>query len=161
MTYKAKESRYDNMQYNRCGKWGLKLPAVSLGLWHNFGGVDTFENGRQMFRWRESGQSDVINGISITNTIWGHGWNMSGDVDYLVDGFDGMESTNWNVVNTYTTGDFGYAEGKDEIPGFPSVTYPGMATDLWVEPYGFDFNFKDTGFAGKGDSGDPEWRIGL
>ncbi len=48
MTYIAKESRYDNMQYNRCGKWGLKLPAVSLGLWHNFGGVDTLENGRQM-----------------------------------------------------------------------------------------------------------------
>ncbi len=119
------------------------------------------ENGRQMFRWRESGQDDVINGISITNTIWGHGWNMAGDVDYLVDGFDGMANTNWNILNTYTTGDFGYAEGKDEIPGFPSVTYPGMASDLWVDPYGFDFNFKDTGFAGKGDSGDPEWRIGL
>lgn len=48
MTYIAKENRYDTMQYKRCGKWGLKLPAVSLGLWHNFGGVDTLENGRQM-----------------------------------------------------------------------------------------------------------------
>jgi len=38
------------MQYNRCGKWGLKLPAVSLGLWHNFGGTDIFENGRAMLR---------------------------------------------------------------------------------------------------------------
>lgn len=38
------------MPYNRCGKWGLKLPAVSLGLWHNFGGVDVFENGRAMLR---------------------------------------------------------------------------------------------------------------
>jgi L-glyceraldehyde 3-phosphate reductase len=38
------------MVYNRCGKWGLKLPAVSLGLWHNFGGVDVFENGRAMLR---------------------------------------------------------------------------------------------------------------
>ncbi len=38
------------MQYNRTGKWGLKLPAVSLGLWHNFGGVDVFENGRAMLR---------------------------------------------------------------------------------------------------------------
>lgn len=38
------------MLYNRCGKWGLKLPAVSLGLWHNFGGVDVFENGRAMLR---------------------------------------------------------------------------------------------------------------
>lgn len=50
MTYIAKENRYESMQYNRCGKWGLKLPAISLGLWHNFGGVDTFENGRQMVR---------------------------------------------------------------------------------------------------------------
>jgi len=48
MTYLAKESRYDTMKYNRCGKWGLKLPAVSLGLWHNFGGIDNFENGRQI-----------------------------------------------------------------------------------------------------------------
>lgn len=48
MTYLPTESRYDTMQYNRCGKWGLKLPAVSLGLWHNFGGIDTFENGRSM-----------------------------------------------------------------------------------------------------------------
>ncbi|SHF58896.1 L-glyceraldehyde 3-phosphate reductase [Mariniphaga anaerophila] len=48
MTYIPKESRYDEMTYNRCGKWGLKLPAVSLGLWHNFGGIDTLENGRAM-----------------------------------------------------------------------------------------------------------------
>ena len=48
MTYLAEENRYDTMKYNRCGKWGLKLPAVSLGLWHNFGDVDTIENGRQM-----------------------------------------------------------------------------------------------------------------
>jgi L-glyceraldehyde 3-phosphate reductase len=36
------------MRYNRCGRSGLKLPAISLGLWHNFGGVDTLENGREM-----------------------------------------------------------------------------------------------------------------
>ncbi len=48
MTYAAKEERYDSMKYNRCGKWGLKLPAVSLGLWHNFGGIDNFENGHAM-----------------------------------------------------------------------------------------------------------------
>ena len=43
--------RYDkNAVYNYCGKSGLKLPAISLGLWHNFGGVDVFENGRAMIR---------------------------------------------------------------------------------------------------------------
>ena len=43
-------NRYDNMRYNRCGKSGLKLPALSLGLWHNFGGVDVLENGRAIIR---------------------------------------------------------------------------------------------------------------
>ncbi len=43
-------NRYDTMVYNRCGKSGLKLPAISLGLWHNFGGVDLLENQRSMLR---------------------------------------------------------------------------------------------------------------
>ena len=42
------EDRYESMKYNRCGRSGLKLPAVSLGLWHNFGEVDAFENTREM-----------------------------------------------------------------------------------------------------------------
>lgn len=46
MTMSPSDKRYDAMRYNRCGRSGLKLPAVSLGLWHNFGGVDTFENAR-------------------------------------------------------------------------------------------------------------------
>jgi L-glyceraldehyde 3-phosphate reductase len=48
--YAPTESRYDTMQYNRCGRSGLKLPAVSLGLWHNFGGMDSRENARAMIR---------------------------------------------------------------------------------------------------------------
>jgi L-glyceraldehyde 3-phosphate reductase len=48
--YAADPSRYDAMHYRRSGRSGLKLPAVSLGLWHNFGGVDTLENGRAMLR---------------------------------------------------------------------------------------------------------------
>lgn len=50
MPYLSDKTRYDSMLYNRCGKWGLKLPVISLGLWHNFGGVDVFENGRAMLR---------------------------------------------------------------------------------------------------------------
>lgn len=42
--YTAKESRYDTMKYNRCGTSGLLLPAVSLGLWHNFGSNRNFDN---------------------------------------------------------------------------------------------------------------------
>ncbi|MBN1304245.1 MAG: L-glyceraldehyde 3-phosphate reductase [Anaerolineales bacterium] len=48
MTFSANEIRYEHMRYNRCGRSGVKLPAISLGLWHNFGGVDLFENGRRM-----------------------------------------------------------------------------------------------------------------
>jgi L-glyceraldehyde 3-phosphate reductase len=48
--YIAHEARYQSMQYRRCGKSGIRLPLISLGLWHNFGGVDTFENGRAMVR---------------------------------------------------------------------------------------------------------------
>ena len=48
MNYKAKDSRYDDVSYVRCGKSGLKFPPVSLGLWHNFGGQDIIENSRQM-----------------------------------------------------------------------------------------------------------------
>lgn len=50
MTYIPAQTRYDTMRYNRCGRSGLKLPAVSLGLWHNFGGVDMLENCRAMLR---------------------------------------------------------------------------------------------------------------
>ena len=46
--YEAKEKRYDTMQYNRCGRSGLKLPAVSLGLWHNFGSNADFNNMQAM-----------------------------------------------------------------------------------------------------------------
>lgn len=48
--YTPSPTRYDSMPYNRCGKSGLKLPAISLGLWHNFGSVDVFENGRSIVR---------------------------------------------------------------------------------------------------------------
>jgi L-glyceraldehyde 3-phosphate reductase len=48
MTVEPSADRYGSMHYRRCGRSGLKLPAVSLGLWHNFGGVDAFENARAM-----------------------------------------------------------------------------------------------------------------
>jgi L-glyceraldehyde 3-phosphate reductase len=46
--YKASESRYENMAFRRSGKSGLLLPELSLGLWHNFGGVDVFENSKEI-----------------------------------------------------------------------------------------------------------------
>jgi L-glyceraldehyde 3-phosphate reductase len=50
MPYLANENRYEKMTYNYCGKSGLKLPAISIGLWHNFGGVDTLSNARKILR---------------------------------------------------------------------------------------------------------------
>jgi L-glyceraldehyde 3-phosphate reductase len=50
MTYVANAKRYENAPFRRCGKSGIVLPPVSLGLWQNFGGVDSFETGRAMIR---------------------------------------------------------------------------------------------------------------
>ncbi|MCK6576938.1 MAG: L-glyceraldehyde 3-phosphate reductase [Anaerolineae bacterium] len=50
MAYLPAETRYDSMQYRRTGRSGLLLPAVSLGIWYNFGGVDPLENARAMLR---------------------------------------------------------------------------------------------------------------
>jgi L-glyceraldehyde 3-phosphate reductase len=52
MEYLASSDRYSNQcEYRRCGRSGLKLPVLSLGLWHNFGSVDTYETGRSMLRY--------------------------------------------------------------------------------------------------------------
>lgn len=48
--YLPNNKRYGQIDYKRCGRSGLKLPLISLGLWHNFGGVDTFEEGRKIIR---------------------------------------------------------------------------------------------------------------
>ena len=48
--YQATESRYDNMQYRRCGRSGIRLPLLSLGLWHNFGDTDDLVKGRKILR---------------------------------------------------------------------------------------------------------------
>ena len=51
MSYQPATNRYQDMEYRRCGISGIRLPEISLGLWHNFGGVDTFENFRKIL-WR-------------------------------------------------------------------------------------------------------------
>lgn len=48
MIYKANNTRYNEMKYRRCGKSGLLLPVMSLGMWHNFGSIDSFENSKGM-----------------------------------------------------------------------------------------------------------------
>ncbi|WP_318388982.1 L-glyceraldehyde 3-phosphate reductase [Enterobacter sp.] len=50
MVYQADPERYQSMEFRRCGESGLKLPAISLGLWHNFGDVTLLENSRQLLQ---------------------------------------------------------------------------------------------------------------
>jgi len=50
MDYQPSDARYQSMKYNRVGRSGVRLPAISLGLWHNFGDVDVFQNGRTIAR---------------------------------------------------------------------------------------------------------------
>ncbi|SQA99456.1 L-glyceraldehyde 3-phosphate reductase [Cedecea neteri] len=50
MPYEASPSRYQSMQYRYCGQSGLPLPALSLGLWHSFGGVSPLESQRDLLR---------------------------------------------------------------------------------------------------------------
>ena len=50
MSYVPNPNRYENMLYRKCGNSGLKLPAISLGLWHNFGDNDNFKNGRNLLK---------------------------------------------------------------------------------------------------------------
>ena len=51
MDYVADRSGYDSMVYRRCGRSGIKLPAISLGLWHNFGSVDPYATQRDILRF--------------------------------------------------------------------------------------------------------------
>jgi len=50
MAYLPEQNRYEGMSYRRCGRSGVCLPAISLGLWHNFGSEDSFDNAREMVR---------------------------------------------------------------------------------------------------------------
>lgn len=119
-------------------------------------------NQGSLFQWRGTAgvRSNVTGGIRISNCIFGHAWDQAGTSLLTVRGKSaGLEATTFTVLNTYTTSDFGYVAGT-EIPGLPSLTYAKKATDLWVSPYsGLNFNFKDTAFSGRRDSGDPRWRV--
>lgn len=118
------------------------------------------EEGRQIFRWRGgAGNDDVANGVKIHNTIWGHGWNMADEEDYGIKGTEGMANTVFDIKNTYATSLFSMY--SNEIPAMPSFLYDGLPADLWADPINSDFNIIDNAFQGKGDSGDPRWRVGL
>lgn len=117
--------------------------------------------GQRVFRFRgKDGFNDVLNGLTIQNTIWGHGWDEAESGNYGVILKEGLPNTAVTVVNTWGTADFSANEGT-EIGGFPSLKYSKKAADLWAAPYDGNFQIKDPGFAGKFDAGDPRWRATL
>lgn len=120
------------------------------------------QQGQQAFRFRGGdGRNDIVGGLTISNSIFGHSWDvaMSGDKS-MVFNKDGLKNTAISVTNTWATSDFSAAVGS-EMAGFPAATYAKDAASLWLNPYGGNFNIKDSGFAGKFDSGDPRWRSKL
>lgn len=65
MSYLPDSQRYETMKYNHCGRSGLKLPALSLGFWHNFGGTTSFENCRAIVRKLEEEWSEMIDNTGM------------------------------------------------------------------------------------------------
>lgn len=113
-----------------------------------------------MFRFSGgAGKNDVTGGITIKDCIWGHGWDVAATGAVTVVGYQGLPATNFNILNTWATSDFGMISGQ--IPGFPSNAYNNTAVTLWEDPYKEDFDIKDTGFGGKSSAGDPRWRVKL
>ena len=112
--------------------------------------------GRAIFAW----VNNVTNGITIKNTVVGRGWETTaGGTNYTIVGYSGLDNSNFIVVNSYATSEFLYVAGAKTIPGFPSFTYAKKVDDLWVNASIGDFTFKDSGFGGLKDSGDPRWRL--
>ena len=117
--------------------------------------------GGTLFNWRgPAGQrSNVKEGISVTNTIWGHAWDEAKTQNLAIKGYVGLEASSFSFVNSFAVSDFAFTAGG-EIPGFPVGTYAKKAADLWVSPYtGLNFNFKDAAFSGRRTTGDPRWRV--
>ena len=69
MTYIPSPTRYDTMAYRRCGKSGLLLPALSLGLWHNFGSITPFETQQSILRTAKN-RPDLLKKADLTNKEW-------------------------------------------------------------------------------------------
>lgn len=105
----ADDKRYDTMVYNRCGKSGLKLPAVSLGLWHNFGYTDKFDNMEKICR---TAFNLGITQFDIANN-YGSPYNGSAEENFC------------RIL------DRGLIEYRDELIITTKAGY-----DMWAGPYG-------------------------
>ncbi|UKM66483.1 DUF5123 domain-containing protein [Flavobacteriaceae bacterium GSB9] len=125
--------------------------------------------GYKMFRYRGGDDNNnVANGIIISNTIYGHAWDQSGEAEeYPVTGIEGLPNTSFDVSNTYTVDDFSWyindntGEALNAVPNLPLGNAGSTQDELWVDPENNNFNIKDSGFPGKSSAGDPRWRVTL
>lgn len=114
-------------------------------------------DGRQLFRYRESGKDQVTGGISIKNTILGRRWDWKNEEVYGVQGLQGLDNTVFNVSNCFSTTDLSWVN-DNAIPNFPLGNAGSTQENLWVDPTNNDFHFKNKGFIGRTSAGDPRWR---
>ena len=119
------------------------------------------KSSRFIFRYRGSdGNNNVLNGISIKNSIFGHNWDEGDTGVYGIQGINqGLENTNFDIANNFSTANFFFT--SNPITGLPEGNYSGTQEALWVDPANGDFNFSDRGFVGRFDTGDPRWRVQL
>lgn len=108
MNYQPNAHRYDGMKYNRCGKSGLKLPAISLGLWHNFGDGFVFNNCREMV------QRAFDLGITHFDVANNYGWPGGSS-----------EETLGKILK------LDFASHRDEV-----IVSTKAGWDMWPGPYG-------------------------
>lgn len=119
------------------------------------------ESGQRTIRYRGgAGRSDIVGGLTISNSVWGTGWDKTASGNKAVAFKEGLGSTTISVLNTWATSDFSATAGT-ELPGFPALTYSGTATKLWVDPTKGNFTYADNAFTGKTSTGDPRWRVKL
>lgn len=117
--------------------------------------------GAQVFRFRgAAGRNDVVNGFTIKNSIFGHGWDESNSQNTTVTMKSGLPATAFTISNTWGTSDLKITAGS-EIPGLPGMTYNNTADKLWADPDNGIFSILDPSFAGKYDAGAPVWRTKL
>lgn len=151
--------RFSNSTINRAGYFIISRNNSKSIIIEDCTIANILEAQRPMFRYRQSGQDNVTDGIIIRNCIIGHAWDRADNGTTAIRGTDGLVDTFFNTPNNYTVSDFSWE-------AYPIITLPvGNAgttqEDLWVDPENNDFTIKNSGFVGKYDTGDPRWRVKL
>ncbi len=147
-----------NSTISRAERFVATMSNINTVLVDGCTGNDCPKNGTILFY---GFGGTTINDAVISNCIWGRGWDLTGGDNHALLGVFYKVSASWTATNNYVTNDFSLQYASLGVSGFPGAVYDGTINDLWVDPANNDFNIKDSGFMGKGDAGDPRWRIGL